>query len=297
MYRGRFAPSPTGPLHAGSIMAALASFLDARSHHGRWLVRMEDLDPPRESPAAASQILHDLEALGLHWDEPVLYQSQRHAAYADAIEQLDSAGHTFWCDCTRQVLSTTEGRYPGTCRERGLTSGPGKALRCRVSATNICFIDQLQGQCSHCLQRESGDFIIKRKDGFYAYQLAVVVDDAWQGITHVMRGIDLLDSTPRQIHLQALLSLATPQYAHIPVLVHADGQKLSKQSFAAPVTASTPVPVLFTALQRLQQQPDPQLLNGDRDSLLAWAISNWQPHKLAGLRAVPEIAAVANPAV
>lgn len=272
-------------------MAALASYLDARSRNGVWLLRMEDLDPPRESPEAASRILHDLDSLGLHWDGPVLYQSQRHPAYEDAISQLAAAGHTFWCDCSRQAITAAGGHYPGTCRARGLPPGAGRALRLRVPECTVGFCDLLQGPQSQNLRQAAGDFIIKRKDGLYAYQLAVVVDDAWQGITHVARGIDLLDSTPRQIHLQQLLGLPTPAYAHIPVLVNPDGSKLSKQNHAAAIAAGEPVRVLYEALVHLQQQPDPALLQADHASVLSWALQNWRPERLAGLRAVPEVPA------
>lgn len=278
-------------------MAALASFLDARSRRGFWYLRMEDLDPPRESPAAARSILHDLEALGLCWDGDVVYQSHRHAAYDAALASLAAAGQTFSCSCSRQELAEHQGRYPGTCRERDLPEGPGHAIRCRTNSVLISFTDRLQGCVTQALAEYPGDFVIKRKDGLHAYQLAVVVDDAWQGITHIVRGIDLLEATPRQIHLQHLLDLPVPEYAHIPVLVHPDGQKLSKQSFARAIDSSRPVAALYQALLNLQQAPDPQLLQADTDSLLAWAIANWRPQRLAGVRAVPEIAAPASPAV
>jgi glutamyl-Q tRNA(Asp) synthetase len=278
-------------------MAALASWLDARACQGTWLLRMEDLDPPRESPAAADRILRDLEALGLHWDGPVLYQSQRHAAYDEAIARLLAAGKAYWCDCTRQMLAARQGRYSGNCRQRALDAAPGRALRFTLPDSSLDCSDLLQGNRRWQLQQELGDFIIRRKDGLHAYQLAVVVDDAFQGITQVVRGIDLLDSTPRHVCLQQALGYATPQYAHIPVLVDAKGQKLSKQSFAAPITADHPVQVLYAALQRLQQQPDPALLQADRDSLLEWAVQHWQPQRLAGLRSVPEIAAATNAGV
>jgi glutamyl-Q tRNA(Asp) synthetase len=297
LYRGRFAPSPTGPLHAGSVMAALASYLEARTQQGSWLLRMEDLDPPRESPQAASRILFDLEALGLHWDGPVLYQSQRHKAYDAAIAQLTAQGDTYWCSCSRHVLAAHGGRYPGTCREQALDSVSGKALRCKLPPERLCFTDQFQGIQCWQLQDTLGDFIIRRKDGLHAYQLAVVVDDAWQEITHVVRGIDLLDSTPRQIHLQQRLGYPSPRYAHIPVLVNAEGQKLSKQSFAAAIAGKQPVSVLFDALNNLQQQPDPRLLQADVDSVLSWALTHWQPERLAGLRSVPEISDSTNAAV
>lgn len=254
---------------------------------------MEDLDPPRESPEAASRILHDLEALGLEWDGPVVYQSRRTEAYDAAIAQLTAGGQTFWCRCSRQTLAAAGGRYPGTCRELGLAAGPGLALRCRAGSTTIEFSDLLQGMQTQALEQEAGDFVIKRKDGLYAYQLAVIVDDAWQGITHVVRGIDLLDSTPRQIHLQQLLGMATPLYSHIPVLVNSEGHKLSKQNFATAIDADRPVQVLYDALTRLQQEPDPALLQADRDSLLAWALQHWRPQRMAGLRAVPEVSAAA----
>ena len=290
-YRGRFAPSPTGPLHAGSIMAALASYLDARSHRGSWLLRIEDLDPPRESPEAAARILHDLEALGLYWDGPVVYQSQRHDAYDAAIAQLASGGRTFWCNCSRQALADSNGHYPGTCRSLGLAAGTSRALRCKLPATRIEFMDGIQGPQEQRAQQDAGDFIVRRRDGLHAYQLAVVVDDAWQGITHVVRGIDLLDCTPRQIHLQQLMGYPTPEYAHIPVLVNPQGQKLSKQSFAAAIPAEDPAGVLYDALVRLQQQPDPQLRHADPGSVLDWAIFHWQPRRMAGLQAVPEVSA------
>jgi glutamyl-Q tRNA(Asp) synthetase len=278
-------------------MAALASWLDARAHAGIWLLRMEDLDPPRESPQAASRILSDLEALGLWWDGPVVYQSQRHEAYEAALATLTAAGHTFWCDCTRQQLAGHHGRYPGTCRQRNLPAGADRALRCRVTNDTLRFDDALQGPQASQLERETGDFIIKRRDGLHAYQLAVVVDDAWQGVTHVVRGIDLLDSTPRQLYLQHLLKLDTPHYAHIPVLVNDQGQKLSKQNLAEAVTASQPVRVLFDALQNLQQQPETGLLHADREDLLAWAVANWRPQLLSGVNSVSEIAAAANATV
>lgn len=278
-------------------MAALASYLDARANQGSWLLRMEDLDPPRESPAAASRILLDLEGLGLCWDGPVVYQSQRHLAYNDAIAALSAAGHTFWCTCSRQTLADAGGRYPGTCRELQHRPHSRAALRCRVPDDCIRFTDQWQGSQIQHLQQDAGDFIIKRKDGLYAYQLAVVVDDAWQGITHVVRGIDLLESTPRQIHLQRLLGLPTPCYAHIPVLVNHDGQKLSKQNHAEPVPTEDPSAVLYEALVRLQQQPDPQLLHADRDDLLTWALQHWKPERLTGLHSIPDVSAVTPPAV
>lgn len=290
-YIGRFAPSPSGPLHMGSLVAALASYLDARSRDGTWLMRMEDLDPPRESAEAADQILHSLDALGLHWDGPVLYQSRRYSAYEEAIAKLTGKGLIFACDCTRQQIQENEGVYPGTCRDRGLVDAPDRALRCRVADITLAFADAIQGRQQQNLEREIGDFVIRRKDGLFAYQLAVVVDDAFQGVTHVVRGIDLLDSTPRQLYLQQHLGLPRPGYAHIPVIVNNEGQKLSKQHRAAPIDPGTPVPLLLEALRYLQQDPDPHLAGASVDDVLAWGCRQWNPDRLAGLTALPEATA------
>lgn len=290
-YIGRFAPSPSGPLHMGSLVAALASYLDARSHNGKWLMRMEDLDPPRESAEAADQILHALDALGLHWDGPVLYQSQRYPAYAEAIATLQEKHMVFACDCTRQQILDNDGVYPGTCRERGLADGQDMALRCRVSDRVLTFDDAIQGRQQQQLESAVGDFVIRRKDGLYAYQLAVVVDDGFQNITHVVRGIDLLDSTPRQITLQELLNLPRPHYSHIPVIVNRDGQKLSKQHHATAIDTSRPAQLLVEALTYLQQQPDPHLLTATPADILAWGTTHWQPEALSALATLPEVTA------
>jgi glutamyl-Q tRNA(Asp) synthetase len=295
-YRGRFAPSPTGPLHAGSILAALASYLDARACGGQWLVRIEDLDPPRESKEAAADILRTLEALGLHWDESVVYQSQRSSAYHDALAQLDAKALLYACNCSRQKLSG-HSIYPGWCREHHIVRGSATALRCQVTDTEIAFTDRLQGEFSQRLAHDVGDFIVHRRDGLFAYQLAVVVDDAWQGITDIVRGIDLLDSTPRQVYLQQQLGHATPRYAHVPVIVNAEGQKLGKQQYAAAVDATRPAAVLYRTLQRLRQHPDPALEQASAADILAWGIAHWQPQQLAGMRAIPEIEGPSSPAV
>lgn len=240
MYTGRFAPSPTGPLHLGSLIAAAASWLDARAAGGRWLVRIEDLDRPRCVPGAAGAILRALDRLGLHWDGEVLYQSRRLAHYRAALERL--APHTYWCGCTRREIADSslglaaDGAhiYPGTCR--GGTARR-RALRLRTTMEPIAFVDRVQGRREQLLERDTGDFVLYRADGLFAYQLAVVVDDAAQGITDVVRGADLLDSTPRQIYLQRLLGLPTPRYLHVPVALDAAGEKLSKQMGAAPIEA------------------------------------------------------------
>jgi glutamyl-Q tRNA(Asp) synthetase len=241
MYVGRFAPSPTGPLHFGSLVAALASYMEARSAEGKWLVRMEDLDKPREQPGAADAILRTLEAFGLHWDGAVEYQSRRIARYAAAMARLKN--HTYPCGCTRSEIADSalaiDGArvYRGTCRG-GLP--PGKTVRSvRVRAAGeIRFTDRIQGDQSQVLERDVGDFVLCRADGQFAYQLAVVVDDAEQGVTDVVRGADLLDSTARQIHLQRLLGYSAPRYLHVPVAVNEGGEKLSKQTGAEPVTGA-----------------------------------------------------------
>jgi glutamyl-Q tRNA(Asp) synthetase len=239
-YRGRFAPSPTGPLHAGSLVAALASWLDARAHEGTWLVRIEDLDPPREQPGAAQQILDTLADFGLESDEPVVFQSARDDHYRRALARLQSAGYVYACDCSRSRIAQDSvrfglppGVYPGTCRERGLADGAGRALRVRVPDTPVEFVDRACGRYAQRLAHAVGDFVIRRADHCWAYQLAVVVDDGEQGITDVVRGADLLDNTPRQLWLQRQLGLPAPRYLHVPVVVGADGRKLSKQNGAA----------------------------------------------------------------
>lgn len=221
-YVGRFAPSPTGRLHFGSLIAATGSYLQARSQGGRWLVRIDDLDPPRQQPGASAHILRTLEAYGLHWDGEVVYQSRRTSVYLHALEKLLDTGHAYHCDCSRKDVDA-RGRigpfglvYPGTCRARGLSSGRGRSLRLRTHDRPISFDDALQGHYGQRLESEVGDFIVRRADGLIAYHLAVVVDDAAQGVTQVARGADLLDSTPRQIHLQQLLGLPTPDYLHLP---------------------------------------------------------------------------------
>ncbi len=287
-YRGRFAPSPTGPLHAGSILAALASYLDAKANQGLWFVRMEDLDPPRESPAAAKAILLTLETLGLHWDDQVLYQSQRQSAYHDALAELRNKKLVYACECSRQMLADYGNVYPGICRTMNVTAQNPVALRCRISPRTISFTDRIQGNFFQHLETDVGDFVILRKEGLFAYQLAVVVDDAWQEITDIVRGIDLLDSTPRQIYLQEILGLATPRYAHIPVLINAQGQKLGKQQYAEAVATMRPGQVLFRALQRLHQNPDPELESCTPEEILGWSIEHWDIKKLAGIKQIPE---------
>ncbi|HUL66424.1 MAG TPA: tRNA glutamyl-Q(34) synthetase GluQRS [Burkholderiaceae bacterium] len=239
-YRGRFAPSPTGPLHAGSLVAALASWLDARAHCGTWLVRIEDIDPPREEPGAAQDILATLSEFGLESDEPVVWQHARRGCYLRALAQLDRSGRIYACQCSRAQIAVAAaelgigaGIYPGTCRDLRLARAPGRALRLRVDDAEIEFVDRACGAFSQQLARDVGDFPVLRADGLFAYQLAVVVDDAEQRITDVVRGADLLDNTPRQIALQRLLGAPQPRYLHVPVVRASDGEKLSKQNGAA----------------------------------------------------------------
>ncbi|GAA0259574.1 tRNA glutamyl-Q(34) synthetase GluQRS [Rhodanobacter caeni] len=249
-YRGRFAPSPTGRLHFGSLVAALASWLCARQAGGQWLLRMEDLDPPREVAGAASSILATLPAFGLVADEPVLFQSRRRAAYDAAFEQLRAAGHLFACTCSRTDLAATGGRHvDGRCVGTG--SGRAPAWRLRAPDVDIDFHDALQGPQRQNLRQQVGDFVIRRADGIYSYQLGCVVDDAFQQVTEVVRGHDLLDSTPRQIWLQRCLGLPTPTYRHLPLVLDEHGHKLSKSAQALPVDATDPLPALRCVAQFL----------------------------------------------
>jgi glutamyl-Q tRNA(Asp) synthetase len=289
--RGRFAPSPTGPLHFGSLVAAVGSYLSARSQSGEWLVRMEDLDPPREVKGAADDILRTLEAYGFEWHGEVMYQSRRRDAYEEALETLRRRGALYPCGCTRKDIADSsiagiQGPvYPGTCRG-GLASGRvARALRVRTDSAVIDFEDRAQGRRHSQLEREIGDFVARRADGFYAYQLAVVVDDAAQGITEVVRGADLLTSTACQIHLQRLLGLATPGYLHLPVAVNDQGEKLSKQTFAKPSPRAKPVVTLLRVLEFLGQGP---LTDAYYEMSLSdfWAVATaiWDEKRIPHLR-------------
>jgi glutamyl-Q tRNA(Asp) synthetase len=272
-YIGRFAPTPSGPLHFGSIIAALGSYLQARQCNGKWLVRIEDVDLPRTVPGADKIILKQLESLGLFWDGEIIYQSQRTSLYVAALESLKSFGLTFPCVCTRKDISDKP--YPGTCRDAIENSKTSHSIRLKTNDQEISFTDLLQGRYSQRLESDVGDFVIKRTDGLFAYHLAVVVDDAEQEITEIVRGADLLDSTPRQIHIQTLLGYATPDYLHLPVVTDKAGNKISKQSHAEAIDHTSPSNVLFKALDFLGQSPPDMAFDSDTESLLTWAIDNW----------------------
>lgn len=273
----------------GSLIAALASYLDARANHGRWLLRMEDLDPPREPPGASDTILRQLDALRLHWDGEVLYQSQRHGAYQEALASLESMDHIFYCRCSRKRLRELHAVYDGHCRLRREPVAVKTAVRLQVAPLSLGFDDRIQGWFQQQLDTEVGDFVIKRKDGLFAYQLAVVVDDAFQKITDIVRGYDLLDSTPRQLYLQRLLEYPTPRYAHIPIIVNSRGQKLSKQRFAAAIDVDDGPQLLLEALRFLGQRPPSDLRGADCATLLDWATENWDIQAVPKLANIPEI--------
>ena len=292
-YRGRFAPSPTGPLHFGSLVAAVASYAEARSRGGAWLVRIEDLDPPRVVAGAADDILHVLEAYGLQWDGTVVYQSRRFDAYHAALHRLRELGVIYPCACSRReiadsALAGTEGPvYPGTCRGGLISDRCARALRVNTHGVRIAFEDAALGRIEQDLERAGGDFVIYRCDRVFAYQLAVVIDDAEQGVTDVVRGADLLDSTPRQIYLQRLLSLPTPRYMHVPVAVDANGEKLSKQTSAVAVDTENPSPALFTTLHFLGQAPPAELATADIETLWQWALGHWHSERVPRTRWIP----------
>jgi len=291
-YRGRFAPSPTGPLHFGSLVAAVGSFLQAKSRGGEWLVRMEDLDPPREAPGAAADILRTLEAFGLHWDGEVLYQSRRHDVYQASLEKLKARNEIYPCACSRREIADSsvggvDGPvYPGTCRN-GIAPGRApRAWRVKVDGQQVEFLDAVQGKLARDLAVDFGDFVVRRADGFFAYQLAVVVDDAAQGITEIVRGADLIESTPRQIHLQRLLNLPMPDYLHLPVVLNEKGEKLSKQTNAAPLDPDLPLPVLVQVLQFLGQDAPDKLIEGSIEDFWRWAAGKWEVGKVPGVTGI-----------
>ncbi|MBC54911.1 MAG: tRNA glutamyl-Q(34) synthetase GluQRS [Gammaproteobacteria bacterium] len=284
---GRFAPSPSGALHFGSLLAALASFLDIRARGGQWLLRMEDLDPAREPAGAADQILFLLEDLCLTWDGPVLYQSQRLDAYEAALTALTKQDLTYPCDCSRQRIRALGGIYDNHCRDRPAPPPGNSAIRFKVPDQTVVIEDRIQGPYRQHLQHDCGDFVLRRRDGLIAYQLAVVVDDQWQGVTDILRGHDLLDSTPRQLTLQRALGYSQPVYAHIPVATNHRGQKLSKQHFARPLRRDSASEYLYQALVFLRQRPPASLRQAPPAEQVTWAIAHWDIQHVPKLATIP----------
>jgi len=281
LYRGRFAPSPTGPLHLGSLLSALGSYLQAKSQKGKWLVRIEDLDPPREVKGAALDILKTLEAFGLYWDEEVVFQSKQHKHYQDALEQLKVKKLIYSCSCSRKQIqeSTRLGKigfiYPGFCRQKPLVSKNVYAHRLLAADSDISFEDLLRGKISQSLYRDIGDVVLLRADGYYAYHLAVVVDDYLQNITEIVRGCDLIDSTVIHIYLQQCLDYTNPSYAHLPIIVNKNNEKLSKQTGARAINISQIENTLYKLLQMLGQNPPIELKDATKEEILLWGETNW----------------------
>jgi glutamyl-Q tRNA(Asp) synthetase len=297
-YRGRFAPSPTGPLHFGSLIAALASCLEARCRGGAWLLRIEDVDSPRNVPGAAEAILRTLEAFGFAWDGPLLYQSRRAAAYEAVLDVLRGQGLLYPCCCSRSEIAAAASRtavdggavYPGTCRAGLRPGAEARAWRLRVDDAVVVFEDRLQGVIEQRLAEQVGDFVLRRADGIHAYQLAVVVDDASQGITDVVRGADLLASTPRQLWLQQCLGYPRPAYAHLPVATNSAGEKWSKQTLAPALAAGKAASELVRALHFLGQSAPAELAAATVAEVWAWALANWS------FAAIPRVPAISVPA-
>ena len=291
-YRGRFAPTPTGPLHFGSLVAAVASFLEARCRGGTWLVRIDDLDKPRTVAGAADDILRTLAACGMQWDGEVVLQDTRHAAYHAALHELRARARVYPCACSRREIADSGLRgidgpiYPGTCRN-GMVGTPARAQRIDTRGVKIVFDDALQGHREQNLETDVGDFVLYRANQAYTYQLAVAVDDTEQGITDVVRGADLLDSTPRQIYLMKLLELPVPRYLHVPVAVNAAGEKLSKQTHAAAIDAQQPLPALMQVLRFLGQDPPRELIAAGTSVLWQWAIGQWRIERVPRVRQLP----------
>jgi glutamyl-Q tRNA(Asp) synthetase len=272
-------------LHLGSLFTALASFLDARANKGLWLLRIDDLDSQRNTKGSASAILNTLEVFGLHWDETVHYQGQHLEHYEKFLAQLEQNGTTYHCVCSRKTLAGLDVNknktYPGTCRGKSFTAQSAHAIRLKTQPQILSFTDKLQGLICHNIAEKHGDFILKRRDGIIAYQFAVVVDDYLQNVTHVVRGCDLLEETPKQIYLQQLLGFPTTAYMHVPVIVDQQGYKLSKQTLASAVDTQSPSLTLFDLLVLLKQNPPESLIGAKVNELLDWAISHWKPKGLA----------------
>ena len=284
LYRGRFAPSPTGNPHLGTLIAAVASYLQARVNKGEWLLRIEDVDTTRRVAGADDAMLRTLDKFGFEWDAEVIWQSKRSLVYEQALERLNAAELVFPCTCSRKLLAQTaveqSGIYPGTCRAQQLPFPHEHAIRVRVPDISVGFEDAIFGEYQQSLASECGDFVIKRRDGLFAYQLAVVVDDAEQGVTEIVRGADLLDSTPRQIYLQQCLDYAQPDYLHLPLVLDHEGRKLSKSEGAAELNPERPVKSIYAALKHLGQQPPAELARAGIVDIWQWAVENWNIHKI-----------------
>lgn len=274
-YVGRFAPSPSGPLHFGSLIAALGSYFDARSQNGRWLVRMEDLDPPREMAGAADLILRTLEAYQLHWDDEVVYQSTRHQRYQDQIELWLKTGQAYFCQCTRKQIKASGGFYNGSCRDKVLNNNEPYSVRLRMDHPVTQFYDQKHSLIAIPQALAEEDFIIKRRDGLYAYNLAVVIDDIDQGITHIVRGADLIEPTGRQISLYKTLDLSPVNYLHLPLAMDANGNKLSKQNHAQGVNIITPKAELVAAMQFLGFDLPIDFADLTVEQMVSWGATHW----------------------
>lgn len=285
-YVGRFAPSPSGDLHLGSLFTAAASYLDARANGGRWLVRIEDLDVPRVVPGSAAGILRTLQRFGFEWDDDVVRQSDRTERYVAAFDALRARGLTFECSCSRAQLAD-EDRYPGYCRAKPLIPGAPTATRLHIDHGLIRFTDRIQGGFRQDVASAVGDIVIRRRDQFFAYVLAVVVDDAAQHVTHVVRGADLLDNTPRQIYLQRLLQVDTPLYAHLPVLTEADGHKLAKSSRSVHLDAGSVLPQLIKVFELLDLSPPRELSDAAVSEAWGWAVERWNIGRLPKRLALP----------
>lgn len=283
VYIGRFAPSPTGPLHFGSLVAAVASFCDAKANTGKWLLRMEDVDKQRAVKGAANYIIQTLAEFGFEWDGEIVYQSQRSELYSAQLEKLKQTELVYPCTCSRKDIELTkptmgiEGAiYPKTCLNSAVKPNKQAAWRVQTLDEVMTFQDAIQGLIKQNISRDIGDFVLLRADKLFAYQLAVVVDDAAQNITHIVRGADLLLSTPRQIYLQRLLTLATPKYAHIPIICNSAGEKLSKQTLAKAITKDNASALMFKALSLLNQHPPSELLYEPVQTILKWGVDHWQ---------------------
>lgn len=274
-YIGRFAPSPSGPLHFGSLVAAFGSYFQAKSQHGQWLVRIEDLDPPREMPGAASLILSTLESYGLHWDQPVIYQSQRHDLYQDQIQTWLQSGHAYYCQCTRKQIKQSGGFYLGTCRDKGINNPENCSIRLKVDEVIEQFHDDKHGTITIPKQLAQEDFIIKRRDKLFAYNLAVVLDDIAQGVTQVVRGADLIEPTGRQINLYRYLQHPEVSYIHLPLAVDAQGNKLSKQNHAPAVDVKNPKQTLMLVMHFLGFTLPLDFESANIEQMLHWGCQNW----------------------